>query len=111
MAKARDDKAKTAAARAPNTIMKSQLGAMGEALHDSHTMHHRQGIVWCWRCGGYATELSRSLGKPCLEGGMSPSRGGANNLKRLAKGLTPRSDLEWPRGASEGLGEGRVVQG
>ena len=111
MAKVKEDKVRQATAKAPNVILISQLGAMGEAVHASHNLHHRRGVIWCWRCGSYATEVNRSLGKPCLEGGMLPSRGGANNLRRLARGLAPRSDLEWPLGASDGLGEGHVVIG
>ena len=113
MKKEKDETAEAARVQrppAPNIVLKSQLGLMGEGLHPSHTLHHKRGIVWCWRCGSYVKATSRGLAKPCSEEGKQLGRGGQNNLKRLAKGQTPRADLEWPLG-DEGLGEGRVHEG
>lgn len=40
-------------------------GSKGTFIHDSHRVAHKRGIVWCWKCGKYATVRGRCLLKKC----------------------------------------------
>ena len=62
-------------------------------MHESHTLHHHRGVVWCWTCGAYATETLRDLQGVCSG---TPGRGRVHALKRLRQGATPRVGMEWP---------------
>ena len=69
------------------------------AIHPSHVVLSKQGIVWCSTCGSYTTSAQASksgtkgLGKPCSR---APSAGGLYVLGRLARGLPPRPGQAWP---------------
>ena len=63
-------------------------------LHVSHVEHlawHR-GLLWCWRCGCFATTVPNHLRQVCEK----PTVAGARQLKRLKLGQTPRGNVEWP---------------
>lgn len=89
-----------------NGVPRSLLKLGEGELHHSHRMHHCRGIVWCWRCGCYASETARGLHKVC-EG--QPTRGQHYFLKRLAERKTPRKSMSWPLADGEGPPEGPVL--
>ena len=64
-----------------------------QPLHSSHRLHYKRGVVWCWHCAGYGTQAPKKLIKPCTG---ELTRGGNEYLRNLARGLTPRKDLQWP---------------
>ena len=89
-------------------VLASTLSFGGGALHATHRLHHKRGIIWCWNCGAYGTEVVRRLAEIC-DG--DKGRGGEENLRRVKQGKTPRYDLDWPLLEGEGPGEGRVLMG
>jgi len=79
-------------------IINARLGSFSKRIDPSHTLGHTKGIIWCWRCGSYAITAPQSLSGPCPRGCDVYGR---SCLKRIRRGLTPRSDLVWPdRGAN-----------
>ena len=62
-------------------------------LHNSHLLSHRQGVVFRWRCGCYATAAPRRLGS---ERSYGADRAGKAVLSRFRRGLTLRAGMEWP---------------
>ena len=63
-------------------------------LHPTHLCHiawHR-GLVWCWRCGCFATAVLNDLKKECT----GPTTAGTRQLKRLRLGQTPINTVDWP---------------
>ena len=65
----------------------------GVMIHKTHIPHlgwHR-GLVWCWRCGRYATRIPLKLRDVC--GGWTES--GANHLGQLRQGKPP-TGTTWP---------------
>ena len=99
-------KAKKNQHRAVGGVPRSQLVIGRQALHSSHKLHHKRGVVWCWRCGAYGTESLIKLAKVC-DG--ETSRGTEGFLSRLKLGLTPRDGLEWPMELGVGPPEGPVL--
>ena len=106
------EKEKTAMAKAKatakeeNWVSIQSLNLQGPAIHPTHKLHHRRGIVWCWGCGKYATEyIKPGLAAPCLP---EVTRGANYFLSRLREGLAPRQDLSWPYDLGHGPPEGRV---
>ena len=87
-------------------ILASQLNLGHLHLHHSHLLHHRRGVVWCWKCGAYGTEALRNLSRPCA---IQPARAGKVVLSRLKDGHTPRVGMEWPLGEGVGLASGPVL--
>ena len=66
----------------------------GIRIHPSHQPHlgwHR-GIVWCWRCGKYATRVPINLRKGCE--GLTES--GQKHLTQLRQGKPPSCKVSWP---------------
>ena len=66
----------------------------GVLIHESHQPHlgwHR-GIVWCWRCGRYATRVPIDLRKICE--GLTDS--GHKHLVQLRQGKPPSCKVSWP---------------
>ena len=74
------------------------LSGFSRMLHHSHSFGHKQGILWCWRCGRFSITKVDMLGKIC-PGGVRPY--GLACLKRIRRGKTPRYDIRWPRGAGD----------
>ena len=58
-----------------------------------HLLVAHRGLMWCWRCGAWSTEVARSLASPCP---ARPTRAGRDVLRRLAKGKTPKQSVQWP---------------
>ena len=71
------------------------------AVHESHELRQKRGVIWCSRCGSYATRRGRALLRPCLVGpGQKADKTGSEVLRRLALGLTPTSKVKrWPEDA------------
>ena len=71
---------------------KVAVGNSSSTAHPSHSMAANHGFLWCWNCGGYGAERSRSrttlLAKPCRNGF---SEAGKIVIKRVLKDKTPRS--------------------
>ena len=66
----------------------------GVLIHSSHCAHlewHR-GLVWCWRCGHYATRVPINLRKECE--GLTES--GEKHLVQLRQGKPPSCKVDWP---------------
>jgi len=102
-------KAKEVAAKAkPAGVLRSQLHMGNVPIHSSHTLHYRQGIIWCWKCGAYGTEVPKKLTGECLG---ERTRGAEGFVSRLQQGLTPRKGMEWPLLVGQGPPEGPVLDG
>ena len=71
------------------------LNSLSRRIHTSHPLGHKRGVVWCWKCGSFAAMSISKLGQECSGGA---NRYGRACLSRLRRGLTPRSDKEWPNG-------------
>ena len=84
----------------------SLLGRQGLGLtigstqaHISHVLIYSKGIVWCEKCGAYATAALQTrprlelLSHICMQ---VPTRRGRGFLNRLRSGRPPRPDIEWP---------------
>ena len=68
-------------------------------IHGSHTVSWFCGGTWCWACGAYSTTQAYLLAHPCrrmLKGA------GAQVLKRILRGYTPRTGEPWPRPPAAG---------
>ena len=89
-------------------IKLSSLAIGNKGLHLTHKLHHKRGVVWCWRCGYYATENPRELNEKCKGEVM---RGNIYFLNRLKDNKTPRKSIEWPFAEGEGPPEGPVIAG
>ena len=64
-------------------------------LHRSHQLLVHRGLWWCASCGEYTSGAEggpRLLTTHC----KPKTRAGKQNLTRLAKGLPPTEDVEWP---------------
>ena len=77
------------------------LGRFSRSIHPSHPLGHKRGVVWCWSCGAFAVKEPQKLGSPCQPIAFSGPVGkseiyGRACLSRIRRGLTPRSDMEWP---------------
>ena len=69
-------------------------------LHSSHNLRVFKGLFFCVRCGAYATasgcvqkESPKFLCKECS--GVK-TRATEGYIRRLARGLPPRTDMSWP---------------
>ncbi len=62
-------------------------GDIASRSHVTHSLAWTAGVVWCRRCGAYASRLPRRLMLPCAGHPMSEAQ--ANVLRRLRCGLTP----------------------
>ena len=71
------------------------LASLSKQIHPSHPLGHKRGVVWCWRCGSFASKSIVKLGIACTGGA---DRYGLACLSRLRRGLTPRSPRDWPDG-------------
>ena len=61
-------------------------------VHSSHRLWHRRGVVWCKRCGGYATSAkAKTLLKEC----EPPRAAGLEALQRTVAGSTPHFRCAW----------------
>ena len=79
------------------------LGTNDRVIHKSHSLAGKKGLVWCWKCGSFGTAIPRNLIKPC--NGAPTSKAGADNLKRLRRGLPPwqlKGKWPYPDSALEG---------
>ncbi len=66
----------------------------GRQLHPSHMYGFSRGILWCWNCGAWCQNYTRSMVEECAK---KPTRACADALARLAKGMTPRTTMKrWP---------------
>ena len=64
------------------------------ALHKSHALLYRQGVLACVACGAWASEVPRALGLQCRRG---LTQAGRDVISRLRRGLTPKSSIRgWP---------------
>ena len=66
----------------------------GVKIHDTHLSHlawHR-GIIWCWRCGVYATRVPINLKGTC----DGPTEAGQKALSLLRQGKPPNCKVDWP---------------
>ena len=88
------------------SLRASQFAVGNLALHDSHKVHHRRGVLWCWHCAAYSTEALKHLSKPCAG---RPGRGAQQFLERLKAGNPPRKGMDWPMAEGSGLPSGPVV--
>ena len=74
-------------------------GRIGNGLRlidKSHSLAGGRGIVWCWRCGNYATQRPHLLCQPCP--GV-PAAKGVATLARLRQGKPPYPlKGTWPEG-------------
>ena len=65
-----------------------------QGLHSSHALAWMAGYTFCRKCGAWATEVPRGLGRPCHE----PTQAGLDVLSRLGKGRTPKASIKhFPR--------------
>ena len=64
----------------------------GQDMHPSHRFCMVRGLVFCSKCGFYASVLVRDLRWPCVP---EPTPQGARNLVRLNRGLCPANAC-WP---------------
>ena len=87
-------------------VLLSQLSFAGGNIHDSHRLHHMRGVIWCWGCGSYVTELARGLTEECSG---NKTRGSQGFISRLTRRLPPRRNMQWPLVEGEGPLEGRVI--
>ena len=80
-----------------------------QELHPTHIYAHKRGVVWCWRCGFYASARAERLAKPCM--GRAPrGTAGWDYLARIRKGLTPKRAMSaWPLGDGASPPEGLVL--
>ena len=67
-------------------------GGRSSTLHQTHSLADKRGVVWCWRCGKYATSRGRALLKRCSG---APNATGKQVLARIRRNLTPNSSVEW----------------
>ena len=68
-------------------------GLKSTELHASHRFDSKRGVVWCCKCGKFATTRGRALLKPCTR---VANESGQKALKRVRRGLTPHSSATWP---------------
>ncbi len=62
-------------------------GDIVEQIHSSHSLRTMGSLVWCSKCGAYATRMPRTLRAPCHGGPRSEAQG--NVRRRLLAGLPP----------------------
>ncbi len=87
-------------------------GSTLNLVHPSHSVRTTAGVIWCTRCGSFATRRPRLLAKECsLRPRTEPQR---NVLRRLTLNLAPTTasyladvafDNGGVRGADNGLAE------
>ena len=66
----------------------------GTTIHTSHLAHlgwHR-GLVWCWKCGNYATRVPVELKTLC----DGPTLAGKRAIAQLRQGKPPTGYVSWP---------------
>ena len=66
-------------------------GPRAKAVHVSHRLAFKRGIVWCTKCGGHGTTRGRKLLKPCV----NLTATGIEVLRRVRRGLTPHNSVDW----------------
>ena len=69
-----------------------QIGS--QTIHYTHQPCAKRGIFWCAVCGAYGGARPQHLARPCRE---VPTPRGRDVLSRLQRGLTPQSNVPWPR--------------
>ena len=94
--------------RAINAVQLINMSVGRQKLHPSHRLHHRWGVVWCWRCGRTATTAAKHLTKNCSH--LKVSRGNRESLRRIRQGKTPRTGMDWPLAHGEGPPDGRGLK-
>ena len=75
------------------------------SVHQSHPVAYFRGVWFCTACGAYTTAIGsdsgrtlvRRLGRVCQG---TRNRSSAARLRRIFRGLPPRSGTTWPRKAS-----------
>ena len=71
----------------------------GQWLHPSHKIKWYRGVTYCNECGKYATKKPGALTEGCL---LKPqSKTAAEGLKRIHRGMFPKTGQEWPKGEDE----------
>jgi hypothetical protein len=92
---------------APGAAEGGNLGVVigSQRTHHSHSLGWRRGVWFCTVCGGFgqAAEGVKAASKKLMaECPLAASRGGSDVLKRIRKGLPPRSGMSWPEGDDTG---------
>lgn len=77
-------------------VMNDQFLFGAAAVHTSHTLGYKRGILWCWRCAGYTTGAAVGKLHTACRQPAALERGPAHVLRRLRAGLTPRAAVQWP---------------
>ena len=82
-------------------VINPALGSFSRMIHPTHPLGHKRGVVWCWKCGAFAVRDPQKLGDPCMPISFSgpaikSEAYGRACLSRVRRGLTPRSDMQWP---------------
>ena len=77
----------------PRPLLSPLRLSLSSWAHQSHPkLRHRRGVVWCGRCGAYATSArARLLLQPCA----GPSAKGKEVVSRVQRGLTPTTQTAW----------------
>eukprot|EP00974_Lingulodinium_polyedra_P110719 10707396-Lingulodinium_polyedra.AAC.1 len=75
-------------------------------FHDTHVLAHKRGLLFCWRCGAYGSKGPQKLLKPCLGRGRKT----AEIVRRLSRGLTPVSHVQWPLTEAVAPPEGLIAR-
>ena len=70
-------------------------------FHSSHLLMYRSGVWWCSRCGAFSQATGARLTARLLRQRCSghPTASGSYQLRRLAKGQTPRPHVQWQHDA------------
>ncbi len=62
-------------------------GPIEAQAHPTHRTRQDGGVVWCTRCGAYASRLARNLLRPCV--GRPSTEAQRNVWRRLQRGMAP----------------------
>ena len=65
----------------------------GVAIHPSHLLRWKRGVLYCARCGSYSARRVRGLRDVCIGKPTTSKRYG---LRRILSGKTPAPGMKWP---------------